>query len=282
MTWERFGYICRKASVELRDDESVAECLSRIENESGCNMYGKRIPNDCWPRKLLIQIGKIEDRSEAKKVIETYGALRISKNLELPMQFKRVTAYLALVTIIFYLVATIYQLFVFPVFSETLEMIKVPATSRLINYEDYWNYSVLAVSFLIVLSLVIGFRLRRLFRFEEEIENDPVVRYLVAKSIKNSYAKIVETLCFPALNTDTRENRTETPISTHLFDIKNSRMNLATEIQILVEQEARLLMESCEKQVKLLLITVALILVAAIISFLIGAYSPMFYLGETV
>ena len=39
MTWDRFGYICRKAAVSKLENELIAERLSRIEAEESCKLY---------------------------------------------------------------------------------------------------------------------------------------------------------------------------------------------------------------------------------------------------
>jgi hypothetical protein len=53
-------------------------------------------------------------------------------------------------------------------------------------------------------------------------------------------------------------------------------------MQELIEIEMRVLLESCEKQMKYISVAVALIVVAAVFLFLASAYSPIFILGETV
>ena len=60
--------------------------------------------------------------------------------------------------------------------------------------------------------------------------------------------------------------------------------NIPKAVNYLINEiaEMRVLLESCEKQMKYISIAVALIVVAAVFLFLASAYSPIFILGETV
>ena len=53
MTWERFGYICRKASAEYKDEELISDTLSRVSEEDACDLYGCISKRDAWPKKII-------------------------------------------------------------------------------------------------------------------------------------------------------------------------------------------------------------------------------------
>ena len=59
-------------------------------------------------------------------------------------------------------------------------------------------------------------------------------------------------------------------------------MNVAVEMQELLQIEMRFLLEKCELQMKYISILVASVVVSAIFFFLASAYSPIFVLGETI
>ncbi len=282
MTWERFGYICRKASVDCKDQEAMSECLSRIGTESVCNLYGSRIIAGSWPGVILDKIGRITDKSEAQDAINTYKNLDLTRHFEEPMRFKRVIAYLSYVTIIFYIVVGIYQLFIAPSFLEAIENLEISPPIHLMFYQDYWGYLVLVVSLFLITALLTGFQIRKLFKFETGVENSLIIKYLVSRNIRRSYLRVIDILQFPIHHSIQSESSVASPITDHLQLIKNSKMSLAVEMQELIEIEMRRLLESCEKQMKVLYTVVALIVVAAVFFFLVSAYSPIFILGEIV
>lgn len=282
MTWERFGYICRRASVDCHEAESISECLSRIENEKACELYGNKIPPNSIPRKILSEISRMDSGGESQKALDIYKELNLSKHFEEPMKFKRVLTYLGYVTFIFYIVVGIYQFKVAPSFLEAFENFDIQVPSHLTFYQNYWEYFVLAVSIILISALVIGFRLKKLFNFGLEQENSWIVRFLVFPTIRRSYLKVVDILLFPILADNTSVDREASLTMNHLKNIKESKLVISREMQELIEIEMRVLLESCEKQMKYISVSIALIVVVAVFLFLASAYSPIFILGETV
>lgn len=267
MTWERFGYICRRASVDCHEAESISECLSRIENEKACELYGNKIPPNSIPRKILSEISRMDSGGESQKALDIYKELNLSKHFEEPMKFKRVLTYLGYVTFIFYIVVGIYQFKVAPSFLEAFENFDIQVPSHLTFYQNYWEYFVLAVSIILISALVIGFRLKKLFNFGLEQENSWIVRFLVFPTIRRSYLKVVDILLFPILADNTSVDREASLTMNHLKNIKESKLVISREMQELIEIEMRVLLESCEKQMKYISVSIALIVVVAVFLF---------------
>ncbi len=282
MTWERFGYICRKASVELKDHESVSACLSRVEQEESCGLYGEQIEKNSWPRRLLDKIGDISDKEAARSAIETYKHLNLAKNFQEPMRFKRVFAYLGYVTLVFYAVVVIYQTTVAPSFLEAFENFEIAIPANIQFFQVYWLYFVLLVSLFLITTLIIGFQIKKIFKFSLNIENSLVMRFLVFPRIRGSYSNLINILQFPVIRDADLGNLKRNPVIAHLDSVNNSKMSLPIEMKELIEIEMQSLLDSCEKQMKFMSVAIALVIVAAIFFFLISAYSPIFILGETV
>lgn len=283
MTWERFGYICRRASVDRQENETVSVCLSRIENDKACELYGKSIPSNSLPRKILNRISSIENDQEAQKALDIYRELSFSKKLEEPMRFKRVVAYLSLVIFIFYVVAGIYQFKVAPLFLEAFEVFDIKTPKYLTLYQDYGGYFVLTVSVIMIYSLLIGAHLRKLFNFDLGRENSWLLRLFVFPSIRTSYLKVINIIQFPiaAGNREPIEKKIRLIVN-HLNNIKESKLDISREMHELIEIEMQVLLESCEKQMKYISIITSLIVISMVFLFLFSAYSPIFILGETV
>ncbi len=282
MTWERFGYICRKVSVDRENHESISECLNKVEKEKSCDLYGRKIVSNSWPRKILNGISDIKDPNRAIETIEIYKELNLTKQFEEPMRFKRVISYLSYVTFIFYIVVGVYQLKVAPSFIEAFENFDISIPRHLLFYQDYWGYFVLAVSVVLITALVMGFQVKKLFSFKAGVENNLLIKYLVFKNVRNSYLRVTDILGFPILCSSQLKGQSDNPITSHLQIVKNSNMCVSTEMRELIEIEMKSLLDSCERQMKFVTISVALIVVAAIFFFLASAYSPIFILGEAV
>ena len=282
MTWERFGYICRKVSVDTGDQESVSACLSRVENEKSCDLYGRKIGDKSWPRKILNAIQDIQDQDKAKETIETYKNLSLTKQFEEPMRFKRVIAYLSYVTFVFYSVVGVYQVKVAPSFIGVFEDFGIPIPISLLFYQDYLVHFLIVVSLFLVSALLIGFQIKKLFNFNTGVEDTLFIKYLVSRNVRKSYLKIVNILEFPILTSDQLKNQNENPITSHLQSIKHSNMCISAEMQELIETEMQSLLEGSERQMKFITTSVVLVVVIAIFFFLASAYAPIFILGDAV
>ena len=62
MTWERFGYICRKAKGTIKVEEPVSECISQIESDDNCSLYGDRVGHDSLSRNILNKIKAMSNK----------------------------------------------------------------------------------------------------------------------------------------------------------------------------------------------------------------------------
>lgn len=290
MTWERFGYICRRASVDRQENESLSECLSRIDRDKASALYGPSIALNALPRKILSHLGCVENEKEALEALKVYKELNLSKHFEEPIRFKRVIAYLVFITFMFYVVVGTYQLKVTPVFFEAFEDLGVEIPSNLAFYQDYWIYFVIIISVLLFASLLIGYHFKKLFKFIVGQEDSWIVRFLVFPIIRKSYLRIVNILQFPLLASSRTVNggikksvdSDSCLVVNHLSDVKKTELDLSREMQELIEIEMRILLENCEKQLKYISIFIAAIIVCAIFLFLVSAYSPLFMFGDSV
>ena len=282
MTWERFGYICRKTSIDCGEHESVSSCLARVNKEEGCKFYGKKLNKKSWPKKILDETGSIENKIDALNALNVYKELELTEQFEEPMRFKRVVAYLSYVTFIFFIVVGFYQFQVAPSFLNTFDEFEVAIPKYLSWYQDYWFLFVLVISTLLISSLLVGNYLRKLFKFELGIENSFVIRYMAFRSIRHSYQKIIDIIQFPILAKNEENSPIEPNIITHLRAVEKSNMHVSIEMREIIRVEMRHLLGACERQMKVISASIALIVVLAIFFFLASAYSPIFILGETI
>ncbi|WP_045856592.1 hypothetical protein [Teredinibacter purpureus] len=281
MTWERFGYICRKAKGTIKAEESASECISRIESDASCSLYGENISNDSLSRNILNKI-KAMSNKEATAALDVYGQVDMSQHLAEPMHFKRVTIYLAYVTFVFFVVSAIYQLKVAPSFLEAFETFELSIPSHLIFYRDYWEYFVLVVFALLAMSLIVGFTLRGLFKFKNGLENGIVLRFLAFNGIRESYLTLLDIISYPVSPVVGGVGANASKVTYHLSEIEKTEMDLAVEMKALIKAEVTSLLNRCERQMRFISVVVAVIIISAIFFFLVSAYSPIFVLGETV
>jgi len=282
MTWERFGYICRKANAALSVDESVFECVSRISKEPNGSLYGGPLGLESVNRNILMGLGKLSDKNKARAALNIYGEIDLSKYLYESLQFKRVLLYLACVTSVLFLVSWVYQAVVAPAFLASFESYKVTMPLYVNYYDDYWIYFMLVLFIVLFLAMTSGYTLKELFRFRLGHEHGLAFRFFVLKDIRVSYLKIIDVLYFPLFSAQGAGVEKNNEVYAHLLSVENSDMSVATEMEALLKSEFSLLLDRCERQMRVISSLVAVVVVAAILLFMISAYAPLFIIGEVI
>jgi len=282
MVWERFHYICRRSHRTIKSDETFKQCMTRIEQEPGTQLYGKADSSGSIANQLLSEIKQTSDSTQAKRIAELYGDLDFSSLLIEPLQFKRVTIYLIFVTIVFFGVSSIYQTFVAPSFLNAFEMFDLSIPSNLIFYRDYWFYFLAIILGLLVVGIAVGYQFRTLYKYRISTQNSFIFKYLVFTGIKTAYQNILETLYYPISNIQNHDDIRHSDISEHLRNIESSGMDVGREMQEIIRREGLLLTLQCERQMRLISALVAVIIIVAVFLFLVSAYAPIFALGGTI
>ena len=286
MTWERFGYICRKAASAQDDSQTVSARIENVEQESAGALYGKTIGLNQWPKKILDQLKLIENQPQANDALALYAGLLLTKHFEVPMTFKRVIAYLSYVIAIFLCVVGVYQFKVAPVFAATFETFGAQMPSNVQFYQANWGYFVVLVLALLLGALLAGLQLKRLFQFNVGAETRMLTRLLVLKPIRQSYARVTTILQYPMLQHSLLQHSQPVSVDTqlveHLHHVNNSALSVATEMQVLIDVQMRDLLEKAEQQMKLITTVVAVVVVTVIFMFMASVYSPIFMLGESI
>jgi len=284
MSWERFEYICRKANAECHDNERIADCLTRIEQEPTLSLYGSFMAENSRPRQLLNGIAQMKDKSLVKEVLSIYSQLKLRQQLEMPSDSPRILSYLLQLTLVFFVIAAVYHYKVFPSLYGAFDTFNIQPPTPLLLYREYWDFFFISITLLLGFSFWLNSQLSRLFLFTIGKENSFFLRYLVSKKIRQSYLNIVEILQFPLTSQKiisgsfTKQHQ----MIDHLVKVKNSKLSLPIEMKELIEIEMTHLHQHAEKQVKFLTSLAAFIISFAIMSFVVSAYIPIFHLGDIV
>ncbi|MDB2386352.1 hypothetical protein N9W21_03300 [Shewanella sp.] len=283
MVWTRFSYICRKANAEYKTQGFTALKFSEIEQNAACNLYGNKARANTWPQVLLDKIGAISNEDKAVSAVKIYQELDLNGQIEDLKNSKRIIAYLSLVAVIFYISTTVYQFTVIPFFIGSFDVFNIKVPDVLLIQQDYWWAFILTISVLLMISFTVAMKIRGLFKFTVNIEKSLMVKYLVFSDIKKSYLRLINLLQFPLYQDKTLADETSLALIEHLIAVnENTEMSLPKEIQALIQIEQELLSSLAERQLKIMTSIIALLLISAICCFLINAYSPIFFIGETI
>lgn len=279
MSWQRFEYICRRAYTHIKKGETVTESLSKAKNEEGLDLYGDNISPNSMQYKILGYLDDL-DRDKALGSLVFYKDLQMNKQLDKTLRFKRVFAYLCYVSLFFFTVVSIYHLKVTPTFESFFTDLGWGVPPSLALYGDYGGILLAGLLLFLLLSLTISFKLTHLMEFREGLDEGLIFRFCLFPSIKKHYYNVKEILGFPIELKE--ENKRESKIFKHLKNIDETDMDLAYEMKVLLEIEMSALQSECHRQVKLMTTILFSVMVFSLFSFLVAAYTPIFYMGEGI
>lgn len=279
MTWTRFGYICRRALLDIESGAPVAYSLACAETEEGSELHGKAPGRDTLPRVLLDSLAGLSRQESAVSALRTYGRLDLACIDGESLTFKRLVVYLCCVVFVFYAVLAIYQLKVIPKLTEALVIFKLQAPEPLIFFQDHWLSQVATMSLLLLMCMLSMYQVKQLFLFKNNAGKGLLAKTLLGPGIRNSYGKVKNILCFPvgAIDIDTDD-----VVVAHLARIQSVGTDIPTEVRELVQLEMRELHMRCERQLKIMSAAVALIIILTVFMFLTTVYAPIFLLGGIV
>ena len=106
MSWDRFHYICRRYTQQTEPDISLFD----ISKQTSTRLYAGPVSKQHLSLKLLEEIVALEDAKVQSKAAETYAKLDFSSFLNTPLKLRRITSYSTYLSIIFFIVITVFQL----------------------------------------------------------------------------------------------------------------------------------------------------------------------------
>lgn len=280
MTWIRFNYICRRLGAVAQMNNTTQQDIQQIETEPGTELYGEAIPVNSLGRHLLNKLSKLTPGPQLNTAISVYGGLNLAPLIDEPKAFIRYVYYLYIVSSIYFVVSWIYQFYVTPAMNDMLVSLSADISTASSSYYQYWPYYQTAIAIALVLIAFYCFVLRRLFKFKQGQENSLLFRFFISKGVKESYRNVVGLLTYPVQQPIEQPVNLAEPYFSHLKNIEQSKMNLATELQALIKTEAQKFHKKTEQQIQRLLVCAWIIIIAAIYVFLSNAYAPIFVLGE--
>lgn len=278
MTWTRFGYICRRALLDVEKGAPVEQSLARAEAEEGSQLYGKHPSSGSVPRTLLERMGTSLSREDAISALRVYGQLGMMDQLGEPLQFKRLIAYLFLVVLVFHGVGAVYLLKVVPNFVSVLTEFEGALPGRLEFFQEYWATQTGILSALLILCMLSVQQVRQLFRFRNEAGKG-LSGMLLGPEVRRSYARVNRVLSFPV---EGAVSDSMDAVTAHMERARSAGMDMHTEVRELLQLEARELLRRSERQLKIMAGAVAVVVIFAMTLFLTSAYAPIFIMGEVI
>ena len=189
-TWSRFSYLCRRVQANLRPGESVGECFESFGSRDSINLYTQGQPPSSLARELEKRLSALTDTEAAQYAASLYSQINFQRFYASDLQYKRANLYLLYIAIVFTAVTAIYSIFVLPTMSDLFELIEQEMSKGFFLMANYgWVFS-LGVIAILLLSLIVGFNLKRAFNLSTDFSCSFIIRLFAFPSIKRAHARI--------------------------------------------------------------------------------------------
>lgn len=279
MNWYEFGYAARRLSQDsqystLKDKENFITSLEHPKQDGIYHESFKKSRNG----KMLIPYYLLKKAANhSHSALETYSKLDLSKLIQNTVDVNKRFSYLALVVIVFIFMTMVFQNKIIPDFTSFHYEMLGEHDSLLLILSDYYTAIILSTILIMLGLLVSCIRLKNLLNFKYDFSHSRTTRWLVFPSIWQTYNQIIETLRFPTMDPDTKDLDS---VSSHLKNADHSGLNLAAEINYLLDYKLQKLSKLANLQINALLAFVGFFIAFNIAFYLYAFYSPLFQAGS--
>ena len=224
----------------------------------------------------------MDDEQAAASAVALYAELD-SHSLELsPVKFKRAIAYLCYVTLVFYLVASIYAVKVLPSIVNAFRDLEVPSGGLIALYSEHWGLIIIAITLMLIGCALIALQLSKAIALCPNLDHALALRYFAPRSVLRSYRRLRAAIEHPIHRAAPAVETSDTHLTAYLNRLEATGAPLAPEINAMIGVQAQALSSACERYLRVLIAVVAVVIILGIFGFLVSAYSPIFALGDIV
>ena len=273
MNWNQLGYLCRLLSPISGLNKAQQEALSAPQH---LEIYNDGQKNSPLATKLANDL-KEADVEQHQRLALSYAALS-STLKEHSFDYKTKLLYLGVLFSVFILVNFIYQQFVIPSFSNVFSQFDVQVTEHMANLARFWLVASIALGlFLMVIILTVN-ALRQFANLTLLNASSAQLGLIIPKQIRHNYDALVALIEFPLYGTLQNDNRE----LSHLKTCQSNGLDIAEELELLVVNKLESLRGDITAHIHRLITVFSILLVILIAHFLMGAYEPLFLMGEIV
>lgn len=273
MNWIQLGYLCRLYSPTSGLNKKQQEALSAHQHLS---IYSARQKSNPLAAKLAADL-KAAEGEQQQKLALSYEKLS-STLKEHAFDYKTKLLYLCVLFLVFIFVNFIYQQFVIPSFSNVFRQFDTQGMEHMANLSWLWLVACIALSLLLIVILLTIYKLRQFANLYLLSASSTGFGLIIPKRIRQNYNSILTLIESPLHGILQADNHD----LSHLKACQNNGLNVGEELNFLVAYKLDDLRSKITAHINRLMTVFSILLVILIAHFLMGAYKPLFILGEVV
>ncbi len=273
MNWIQLGYLCRLMSPISGLNKVQQEALSAPQHLEIYNDGQKSSPLAAKIAKEL----KAAEGEQLQRLALNY--VKLSSTLkEHTFDYKTKLLYLCVLFSVFILVNFIYQQFVIPSLSDVFGQFDVQVIEHMANLARFWLIASIALGLFLVIILLTINGLRQFANLSLLSASSAQFGLIIPNKIRQNYDALVALIEFPLYGTLQKDNRE----LSHLKACQSNGLDITEELELLVANKLESLRGDITAHINRLITIFSILLVILIANFLMGAYEPLFLIGEIV
>ena len=285
MNWSRFKFYCIDVSRRLEQAQPVAQAFTQASSSVLATELGSEPKRQDISHTLLAQLKSGEySASEVQQALAIYQQLDCSALSQQPSRLRRFGIYLGYLILMYFILTSVYAIFVIPVALELFEMSNMPAPSSFLWFAAHWASLGGLVLLLLVGALLLSLQVQALFQYRTGIEKSMIFRWLMPKSIKTRYAQVLALLHLPLglakPHADIAALQSCEKMLQYLRQEAYSMSEVSGLLSLMLSEQLSALQSAAETLLRRIYIAIAIVMIFSIYMFISSGYAPLFMMGE--
>lgn len=283
MNWSRFKFYCNEVRRLLaRGEESIPAFES-----AKASVLSKEFGPELNPQEIQASIltslktGGYTNE-EVQVALEIYDGLDVSELAYKPSRIRRVGIYIGYLTFIYFVLSSIYFVYVIPQTVSMFEAMEIPAPESFIWFVDNWATILLVVMALLVSAFLVSRKVKEIFEYKNGVEKSIIYRFMLPKKIRSRYERLTSLIRLPLHIVKNRGDGTNDNIVQYYYSEKYNSKEISDSLSILINENVNNLLSHSESYMRRIYVVVAILVIFSIYEFVSSAYAPLFVMGEVV
>lgn len=283
MNWNFFKFYCSELLRKLSSESEVTSAIKIVDNSQIINEFSVKKNSTNIIAKIISTIQSKEfSKEDTEKVLKIYSQLDVSELDHKPSKLKRVGVYIGYLAVMFFVMSSIYMIFVVPQTLEMFDNFNLGVPDDFIWFVNHWGVIFVGISSLIIISLLINLKIKKMFEYQVDISKSLIYRTLIPSDIKSIHQKLISLIQLPLLLVKSKKDGVCDDVIEHFNNENFNEIEITETLSLLIKDNINNLVLLSEAYIRRVYIVVAVLIVFCIFKFVSSVYAPIFVLGEAI
>lgn len=283
MNWSRFKFYCNEVSRLLEKGEEVIPAFENAKASVLSKEFGPDLKSEEIQSSILTSLKNDGyTNNEVKEALKIYDGLDVSELVHKPSRIRRVGIYIGYLTVMYFVLSSIYFVYVIPQMISMFESMEQPTPESFTWFIDNWTAILMSVITLLVGAFLVSRKVKEIFEYKKGTENSIIYRFMLPKKIKARYERLISLINLPLHIVKNKSDGINDHVIQHYHSEKYSASEISNSLSILISENINNLISHSESYIRRIYVVVAILIIFSIYEFVSSAYAPIFVMGEVL